>query len=156
MYKKYIYVTQGHIDNGVAGSETHCPVSLAVVDSIDEDKLIYFHVAVDCHTPNFFKERLGQKPNEPMRYSIKIEKLSVEDCAIAHGAGVEPRPKDTEFIMLDQEVTDWVKLFDSCEWHDVIACNDDDSKRLEPITIEVYDEDGITHGRMFDERYNKK
>ena len=72
---KYICVTQGHIDQGVAGSDTHCPVSLAVVESIDEDKLIYFHVAVDSHTPNFFKERLGQKHDDPMRYSIKIEKL---------------------------------------------------------------------------------
>jgi len=147
---KYICVTQGHIDQGVAGSDTHCPVSLAVVESIDEDKLIYFHVAVDSHTPNFFKERLGQKHDDPMRYSIKIEKLCVEDCDIAHSVGVEPKPKSTEFIMLDQEVTDWVKLFDSCEWHD------DDSKQLQPITIEVYDNDGITHGRMFDERYNKK
>lgn len=148
---KYINVTTSHIYRGIAGSDTHCPVSLAVVDTIDKDKTFYLHVAVDSHTPNFFKERLGQKPDEPMRYSIKIEKFSRPDYTVVYAFGPGPKANDTQFIMLDQEVTDWIKKFDSGEWLD-----DDRAKRLEPICIEVYDDDGISHGRLFDERYNKK
>ena len=153
MSNKYITVTTSHIYRGIAGSDTHCPISLAVVDTIDKGKAIYLRVAVDCHTPNFFKKRLGQKPNEPMRYSIKIEKFNRPDYTLVYAYGNGPEADDTQFIMLDQEVTDWIKRFDSGEWLD-----NDRAKRLEPITIEVYDDDGITHGRMFDERYqiNKK
>ncbi|MEE3227498.1 MAG: hypothetical protein VX237_00180 [Chloroflexota bacterium] len=135
---KYIYVTQGHIDKGVAGSDTHCPVALAVIDSTDEEKYITFHVAVDCHTP------VSVDCKTPMLYSIKVNTHMVTD----DGDGITV--EETDLILLNQEVTDWIKLFDSCEWHD------DDDNRLQPITIEVYNTNGNTRGRLYDDRYQKR
>lgn len=142
-----IKVTQEHINQGIAGSDTHCPISLAVVEDVyseeSSSRFIFFAVSVDCHIPNHFKYQLGMKNDDPMRYSVKIIKsiLLDDDTEFVDS---------TDFIMLDQEVTDWVKLFDSCEWHDNV------DQELQPITIEVYDDDGVNHGRLYDERYNTK
>jgi len=126
-----IVVTQKHIDDGIIKHCCSCPVALATTEIIKNDKYPDQYAAVD----RFDCDVLRMKELNHMNKSTSDFWYDKILFSILITKTPKSKRKGSEFIHLDEDVSDWIEEFDK-------------SRNVAPCIIEVVEKEGKKYGIM--------